>query len=115
MLHFSVGVGRQRSWRPIFAGLENKLCQWFLDVAKTGVVRRFQVENPAVGVEATLKVAAHQADAHNSIVVVRIDVQSCPFPQLLAAWLWRCRLDGGRRSGGAERGDEVDVGDPPSQ
>src|ERR1700738_943380 len=114
MLHFSVGVGRQRSWRRIFTGLENKFCLWFLNVAKTGVVRRFQVENPAVGVEATLKVAARQADAHYSIAVVRIDIQSCPFLQLLAAWLWRCRLDGGRRGGGAERRGEVDVSDPSS-
>jgi len=56
MLHFSADVGRQRRWRSIFAGLENKLCLWFLNVTKTGVVRCFQVRKPAVGVEATLKI-----------------------------------------------------------
>ena len=79
MLHFSADVSRQRSWRSIFTSLEDKLGLWILDVAKPGVVRCFQIRDPAVGVETTLETASSQADAHNSIALVRIDIQSRPF------------------------------------
>jgi hypothetical protein len=77
-LNFSIDVSCQRSWRSIFTSLENKLCLRLLDVAKSHVVRCFQIGEPAADVEATLEMAAPEADAHNSIALVRIHIQSHP-------------------------------------